>query len=282
MPIDLFMIRLLWPVFAYGGIKMRECDIKASEKDVMLRSIRDMRDYTVYANDDEVGKLADILFDDEKWVVRHFVVDMDDREVLLSPIAFAAADWHARILKMNLTIEQIDNSPDINTDLPISRQSEKDYYDFYGWPYYWGGIYSWGTGMYPYQAGIMGVTIQEGEEPAVELEAETEVEKVETHLRSADEVIGYHVEAMDGSIGKVEDFIIDDACFDIKFVAIDTSILWFGKKVLLPPQRIIAVEWPERKIILDATKDEVNAAPVWDPSKPVTPAYATELQNHYK
>ena len=258
---------------------MNDSDTKVLSKVAMFRSIRDMQGYRIYATDGEIGDLGDFLFDDEKWVLRHFVVDMNGREVLLSPIAFAGANWDARIMNVNLTLEQIQNSPDIDTDLPISRKMETEYYDFYGWPYYWGGVYTSAGGIYPYQAGVMGAVALEPED---KLPEQKEFTDDEIHLRSADEVIGYHVEAMDGGIGKVVDFIINDADFGVQFVVIDTEPLWFGGKVLLPTDRINSVSWPGRIITLNAARDEVKAAPNWDHAKPVCREYADCIQQHYK
>ena len=254
-------------------------DIKAPEREALLRSVRDMRGYKIFATDGAIGEVEDLLFDDEKWVVRHFVVSTYQREVLLSPISFSGADWDARIMHVNLTLEQIRNSPDIDTDLPISRKAESEYYDFFGWPYYWGGVYTTPGGIYPISAGLMGTPVRNVEEEAPE---PREFTPDEIHLRSADEVMGHHVDASDGSIGRVEDFIIHDEHFHVQYVVIDTSPWWFGGKILFPTDRILTVSWPGRLITLDASRSEVKAAPHWDHAKPVCKTYAGCINEHYK
>lgn len=258
---------------------MDESDIRTPAREALFRSMRDMRGYRIYAIDGAIGEIEDFLFDDEKWVLRHFVVKMDNREVLLSPLAFAGANWDARIMNVNLTLEQVMNSPDIDTDLPISRKDEAEYYDFYGWPYYWGSIYTTGGGPYPFQAGILGTPVSSTNEQKTEPK---EFSKDEIHLRSVDEVIGYHVEAADGHIGRVEDFIMHDAEFHIQFVVIDTTPWWFGGKVIFPTNRIMDVSWPGGLITLDATRHEVKEAPDWDHAKPVCSTYAECIHEHYK
>jgi len=253
---------------------MKESGVKVSTKqDALLRSVQDMVGYRVFATDGELGEVRDIYFDDEKWVVRHLVVDIGERAVLLSPIAFKEANWDARVMNVSLSLEQIKNSPDIDTDQPISRQMEAKYYDHHGWPYYWGGMFPWGGGMFPYAVAVM------SEQPD---EKKVEPTESETHLRSANAITGYSVEATDGGIGNVEDFIINDARFDVRFVVIDTTPWWFGGKVLLPVEHIKDVDWQQRRMTLDTTQAEVKKAPHWDHAKPVNITYAESVQNHYK
>lgn len=262
---------------------MRECEINASSREIMLRSAQDLIGYSVHATDKEVGVLTDIFFDDEKWVIRNLVVETDDREVLMSPITFESADWDDKVMRMNLSAEEISKCPDIDTNSPISRLKEKEYYDFYGWPYYWGGNYAWGSGMYPYRLGLMGVPVDESGETELEVgfKSESESEGADTHLRSADTVIGYEVEALDGNIGKVEDFIFDDACFDIKFVVVDTGSFWSSNRVLVPASGIVSVEWEERKMFLRVSKEHVRSAPHWEKGEPVSGELMKDVQEHY-
>ena len=63
------------------------------------------------------------------------------------------------------------------------------------------------------------------------------------HLRSTRDVSGHHIQAADGEIGHVEDFIIDDETWAIRYLIIDTQNWWPGKKVLVSPQWIERVSW---------------------------------------
>ena len=108
----------------------------------MLRTINDLEDYAIRATDGDIGHVKDVYFDDETWVVRYLVVDtgtwLSSRKVLLSPIAIGQPNWTDKVLPASITKDQVENSPDINTKKPVSRQQEIRLLEYYGYPYYWG------------------------------------------------------------------------------------------------------------------------------------------------
>ena len=65
-------------------------------------------------------------------------------------------------------------------------------------------------------------------------------ERDDPHLRSSRAVTGYHIQATDGDLGHVEDFIVDDHSWTIRYMVLDTTNWWPGKKVLVAP------DWIER------------------------------------
>lgn len=119
----------------------------------MLRSLNDLQNYTVGATDGNVGQVKDFYFDDDAWVVRYFVVDtgtwLSSRKVLISPMSVTRPDWMERLLPVSLSKWQVKNSPDIDTDKPVSRQHESQTLGYYGYSMYWEGPGMWGEGMYP-------------------------------------------------------------------------------------------------------------------------------------
>ena len=108
----------------------------------MLRSIKDFEGYQVRATDDAVGSIRDFYFDDEHWTVRYLVVDTGEyfsgRRVLVSPVSFRETDASTRQFHLALTRAKVKASPEIDLDKPVSRQHERDFFRYYGWPYYWG------------------------------------------------------------------------------------------------------------------------------------------------
>lgn len=78
-----------------------------------------------------IGHVKDCYFDDEAWVVRYLVVDtgawLSSRKVLISPVAIGQPDWSAKVLPVSITKARVKDSPDIDTDKPVSRQQEKSY-----------------------------------------------------------------------------------------------------------------------------------------------------------
>ncbi|EQD45734.1 hypothetical protein B2A_09175, partial [mine drainage metagenome] len=119
----------------------------------MLRDMNDLDGYAVNARDGTIGKVKDFYFDDEAWAVRYLIVDtgswLSSRKVLISPMSTGKLDPNGKVLPVSITKEQVKNSPNIDTDKPVSRQHELEYLGYYNYPIYWGGAGMWGGGAYP-------------------------------------------------------------------------------------------------------------------------------------
>ena len=107
----------------------------------MLQRIANIEGCRLSATDGEIGRIEEVYFDDERWVIRYLVVTtggwLTRREVLISPYAVKLVDLAARTVAVELTREKVRLSPDINTKSPVSRQNEAEYYRYYGYPAYW-------------------------------------------------------------------------------------------------------------------------------------------------
>lgn len=257
----------------------------------MLRPATDFRGLSIQATDGALGNVEDLYFDDEHWTVRYVVVDtgtlLPGRPVLISPMAVTGIDWANRILSLSLTREQIEKAPDIDTDRPVSRQEqlrqEALYHTYYGWRGYWGGPGLWGASMIPTPVpaapgGHPGATRPPGE---VEAALEQDLEAADPHLRSFQEVLDEYIEATDGEIGHVEDFLVDDESWAIRYMVIDTRNWWPGKKTLVAPTWIEEIRWADSRVRLGLTQDAIKAAPAYDPTAPVTRDYETRLYESY-
>lgn len=114
----------------------------------MLHSSKRTLNSTLHATDGKIGYIDDLLFDDQTWVVRYIVVRtgglLNRHRVLISPLGVARVDWENQSLNLGLTRQQIEESPDVDTDQPLFRQMEKRYFDYYNWPYYWTEMSVWG------------------------------------------------------------------------------------------------------------------------------------------
>jgi hypothetical protein len=106
-------------------------------------------------------------------------------------------------------------------------------------------------------------------------------ESPDSHLRSTTEVKGYHIEATDGEIGHVEDFIVDDETWAIRYLEVDTRNWWPGKKVLVSPRWIDNVSWPDSKVYVALSRETIKNGPEWIESVPVTREYEGKLYSHY-
>lgn len=249
----------------------------------MLRSINNLKGFAITATDGAIGEVEEFYFDDESWAIRYIVVNTGDwfesRQVLISPISIKQVDRATNQLYMNLTMKQVKNSPDIDTRKPVSRQLETTYFDYYGYPYYWGGPHLWGAAAYPAALALPPTTAaQTVSGMAAKMREE---EHHDLHLRSTGEVTGYHIEALDGEIGHADDFIVDDETWAVRYLVVDTSNWWFGKKVLLAPQWIERVSWTESKVFVDLSKEAVKNSPEYDESALISREYEAKLYGSY-
>jgi uncharacterized protein YrrD len=246
----------------------------------MRRNVKNLAGFSMGATDGEFGKVDEFYFDDETWTIRYLIVKtggwLFGRKVLISPTALKEPDWENKIFPVNLTKEQIKNSPDIDTERTVSRQQEIELYSHYGWPYY-GPV---GVGFY----GGMGFSgMAESRTPFEEriLAASDQKEPVDPHLRSTNEVTGYGIHATNGKIGDVEDFIIDDQSWNVHFLVVDTGHWFPGKKVLISPKWINKVKWEDSSVYVDITVNAVKNSPEYDPSVPLPETYENEFYRYY-
>ncbi len=233
----------------------------------MLRSVKDLRGYTIRAADGDIGKVHEFYFDDRGWIIRYLVVDtgtwLPGRRVLLSPAALGQPDWETHVLPIGLTKGQVEHSPPIDTDKPVSRQMERELYVYYGWRPYWGS------------APVMAVKTMK------EATQEAEQEQTDPHLRSTREVIGYRIRARDGEIGHVEDLIANDVGWGLRYLVVNTHSWLPGRKVLVDPFWAEQVSWAERRVHVDMTREMVKSSPEFDPSAPVNREYEVRLYDFY-
>ena len=239
----------------------------------MLIKAKALKGCKLESIDGTIGKVDEFYFDDNFWTIRYLVADtgdwLMDRKVLISPYSLAAAKMEERLLPVELTKKQIEDSPPLGTDKPVSRQFEEDYYGHFGWPMYWSGPHPWGP--YPHLE----------RDPGRRNESRRSGKAWDAHLRSTREVGGYGVQASDGEIGHVEDFVIDDETWAIRYLIIDTRNWWPGKKILISPRWIERVSWGESKVFVKLARDAVKRSPEYSESSLVSRDYETSLHHHY-
>lgn len=243
----------------------------------MLRRAGDLIGLTIAASDGEVGELVDLLFDDERWTVRWAAVNagswLSGRSVLLAPEALQTVSLADRRLSVALTRAQVESSPPVTADQPVSRQLQARLYGYYGWAPYW-DVY----GDLAVPPTIMAPSAM-ASDPTV-LGAAAGAEQGDPHLRSADEVTGYYIKARDGDLGHVDDLIIDDADWSVRYLLVDTGNWWPGRKVLISKGWVADVSWAEQQVTLDLTRNEIKGSPAYDPDR-LDRAYEEVLHAHY-
>lgn len=246
----------------------------------MLRSVKDLQGYKIQAIDGEIGEVHEFLFDDQSWSIRYLVVNtgrwLQTRLVLISPQSLGKPDWRNKLFPVNLTKDKIEHSPSIDAHKPVSRQQEQDLSNYYGWPVYWSGI---GAGF----PGAVPPVVSPGALEGEYAWRPSETRPGDPHLRSTREVIDYKIQADDDRIGNVEDFILEDDIWSIRYMVVDTG-KWLlpGKKVLIALPWIRDIDWNESSVYVDLTSAEVEQSPEYDPDKIINREFETELFNYYK
>jgi hypothetical protein len=242
----------------------------------MLRSLKDLEQYKVSASDGDVGGVADFLVEDERWTIRYLIAKtggfFHERRVLISPVSFGKVEWSSQRIDLALTRDKIKDSPSVDTAKPVSRQHEWDFYRYYGYAYYWGYSGLWGLGDYP---GLLGAG-----EYSPESAERLDHSPGDVHLRSVNAILGYHIEGRDGAIGHLADFIIDDETWEIRYLVIDTSNWWLGKKVLIAPHWASSVSWDDRKIQVNVSRQFIQASPEWN-SLIINREYEAQLYQYH-
>jgi sporulation protein YlmC with PRC-barrel domain len=241
-----------------------------------------LKGYAIQASDGHIGTVGDLLFDDQSWKIRWLVVDtgtwMTGRMVLVHPSAIEKVDHEARGVLVSLTKQKVKDSPDIMRDQPVSRQMQYGLYDYYGWNSMWGGA-GW-FGASPMMAGGAPSSYLDSGDTAT-IEREIRPDDGDPHLRSLDFLKGYHIHATDGDIGHVENFLVDDVTWDVRYLIVDTKNWWFGQHVLIAPFAVMDISWTEQRIVLNVPRDKVKASPPWDPIDSVEHGYEKDLHGYY-
>jgi hypothetical protein len=249
----------------------------------MLRSCNRILGYAIHASDGDIGSLHDLYFDDQSTAIRYLVVDtgnwLPGRRVLLAPAAIGGVDAEREEIITGLTRQQVEDSPGTDADQPVSRQHEMALHTHYGWDPYWTMPPLTGT-LAPYWGAAIRPAPSGSEQRLAEEMAARERDQADPHLHSASEVQGYYVAATDGEIGHVEDLLIDDRDWNVNLIGIDTRNWLPGRKVVISPGWLRGIDWPNRQIEVDLSRDQIRESPEYDPHA-VDQRYLEPLRAHY-
>lgn len=235
----------------------------------MLHSLKALEGFTISATDGQLGSVKDIYFDDRQWVNRYFEVDtgwLTGRNVLISPISVRGIDWKRKTINVDLTQQQVNNSPGIDTARPVSRQHEAAISNYYGYPLYWTGPYAWGYTALPTM--LESLPFEDGSSRPLRLQPEVDSSDDDPHLRTKDEIVGYDIQATDDTVGHVDDFLFDDQDWSILLMVVDTRNWWPGKHVLLSPKLVIDMSWEEKAVLVNVSRAEIESSPEYDEDYP--------------
>lgn len=234
-----------------------------------LHKLEDLSGYALQARDGEIGKINEVYFDDKSWLVRYFIVHTGawllGRDVLIAPRLVTGLVEKKRLLVVDLTREQVEKSPLVDTKKPVSRHYETEYYRYYGWKPYWG------------ESELLGEPVL----PKITPHLEPIKPPENPHLRASNEVLGYQIHARDGELGKVCDFIIDDRDWKIQYLVVETTKWFLSKKALVATVWVDSVNWANSEIAVELEREIIQSAPTYDPSQLIDRDYEVNLFAHY-
>jgi len=239
--------------------------------------------FSIVASDGPAGTASDFLFDDTSWLIRWLVVDapgwLTGHAVLLPCGALGELTAADRHFSIHLTAQQIADSPVIESEKTVSREMESEIYDFYGWSPYWGtDCYA---GFYHRPGAPADETPLKEPSWGADDQRRLQGQAGDPHLRSVRGVTGYHIQATDGEIGHVEDFLIEDRDWSVHFLVVGTRNWWPGKKVLIAPEWIAKVDWASRMVTLRVNRQTIQDSPAYDRDSPVDHQYAAMIHAYY-
>ncbi len=244
----------------------------------MLRKSGNMSGLKVVANDGDFGKVSYFLFDDERWVVRYVVVRtgpwLFGREVILSPYIITEVDKANHCIRVDAGKAQLKDAPDLDTKQPISRQMEAEYLLYYQFPAYWGGVGLWGHRSAPLEH-VEAHRQEDQGSPRPDAEDDT------SHIRSTREVTGYTVHAVDGDCGRIDDFVVDEDTWAIRYLLVDTGKRLGRKEVLLPARLLDRVDWWGAEVFVNSSKEKIEGSPEIDPSEDIGRDHEAAIYDYY-
>ena len=213
---------------------------------VMLKSLNQLYGESLHSTDGGIGHVRDFYFDDHQWAVRYVVAEtgpwLKGRLVLISPHAIFNFSQEGRSLVVNLTRQQIEQSPPIDSHKPVSRQFEAEYYRYYGWPAYWDGGEMWGASTLPL-ALPLNLILQE------KIDHFHHHTGANRHLRSTQALAGYLIQTDEGAIGHVKDFIIQNKSWAVRNLLVETNHWFSRREITISPREIKSISYEDSIII---------------------------------
>jgi hypothetical protein len=219
----------------------------------MLQNTRDLYGKEISATDGHVGTLEDFFFDEKCWLVRYIMADtgewLSDRTVLLSADFLGEIDTNRNTLDIKLTRKQIENSPAIDSGIPVSRQYEVEYYRYYGLPVYWT------SSPIPNHDTVEGGETGSDEEIAMR---RWRRHSADQYLRSARALEGFHIEGLDGLAGKVSGLFLDDRSWSIPALVVDAGHWYAGKQILISADNIDRINFGDSTVFVNLHRSDIH------------------------
>ncbi len=224
----------------------------------MLRSLKDLTGAKIGATDGELGKLTDLYFDDNAWILRYALVDINSwlpgGKVLIRLDSFGKPSRNGDVFGLKLSQQQIKEAPSLDADHPVSKQQQAKMLKHLNVPPFWQeGDFLPDDKTARHHAGTGAIQGSAGT-PDGEV-------KYDPHLRSLKEIRGYQIRTDDEQVGDVHDLIANDDGWTIEHLIADTGTWLSGRKVVLETSGVKDVNWEDEEIILEFNRKRIEELP---------------------
>ena len=197
----------------------------------MIIANNQLNQFSLRASDGSIGQVRDLYFNDDDWAIRYLVVETGNwftrHQVLIPTAALDSIDATNKVIQVSLTRDQVKHSPDVDCDMPVSRQHQTDLSGYYGFPSYLEGV-------------------QRPSDP---------------HLRSAEALNGYAARSNRDEIGHVKQFLLDDDGWRVVAVILKTGTWWQGDLMRIETDGIETIDWDSSSIEVIASRESLKDEP---------------------
>lgn len=240
----------------------------------MKRSLNRLTNYIIETKDGKEAEIIDFLFDEKQWIIRYLEADFghlfSSKKILIPKVLLKQPFVKKDIFPAELASDDIEKCPKRDDHLPVSREYEEKLNEHYRLNPYWISPYLGLSGVYypPRSFNIPEDGFSEKDVDAI--------------LRSFKEVVGYHIQAIDGNLGHIEDVIVDDTDWQIVYVVIDTkNWLPWSKKVLIAVDLMKSISYEKREVVINLKTDVIKNAPEYHAIEHINTEYEKSLFDYY-
>jgi len=243
----------------------------------MLRKVSDIKGCRLRATNGVIGRGKELYFSDEHWTVEYLVANtgnwMHGWDVLIPTLAVRSiCNAQKRLIDVNLTKSQIESSPSVQENPPVSLRFHIQHHRHLEWPYDWQKP-AWFRNFSPPDNRYLSDSAQSA--PALHQPADV------PGWQSTHEVAGYSVEARNGKAGVVKDFIFDDANWTVNYIVVKTRGWWTSNQVLVPTDKVASVVWSSASVTVELDCATIRNAPQFDLSTPISRDYEAKVRYYY-
>jgi sporulation protein YlmC with PRC-barrel domain len=240
----------------------------------MLIKTEDLKGFNTESIDDIQGEIYDFYFDDLFWNIQYLLIKtgglLKEKSILMSHVVLGVPDIERQALSVKVSF-QTNNKKEKPEELQtISESKEKKASEILNWPLSRLNLVSLDEKDLK---NLINNMVTDGKQ---------HYENENLHLRSRNEVLGYHIQAKNGEIGHVDDLIIETESWKIRYLIVDTrNWLPGGKDVLISPAWIEKIKWNKNRVYIDLKKGVIENSPPYDPEAPIDDQFELKLFKYY-